>query len=364
MRWVTVVACAATVLTATGAMGQTPSISSGTGTFASGSTFVLQGSGFGDKADAAPYKFDTFESGSVGNQLSGWSFDTGGGSRNPEYSNSYVRPNSSKSAVCIYEGGQYLSTFGVYKPSGGLSTVYMDFWVLFDRPASVSRNHKLYRLYPGLNGGLPNQYLVSACPEVSANAWFTNDGVSGEWNDTRSYPGWAQNNAQRNWVHMQVYLEQSDASVTNGTLKAWFDCGNKINRSDYMSRSTTNSSDWHSLWFGNYLGHGTDGTCLNTSGDNYIYFDDVYIDVTQARVEAGNSSSYDNCTHREIQAPTSWNNTQVNVTVNTGSFNPGEQVWFFIVNENGAISSGRGPYVVDGTVIEVPGQPGQPELIN
>jgi len=359
MKWVSAGALFAMLLVASGAMAQAPTISGGNGTFATGNTFSITGSGFGTKASPNPYKYDDFEGGNVGGQLSGWQFDTGGGTTNPLYSNRWLRANSTRSAECPYVDGQYLSTFGVYRPEG-LETVYMDFWVLFDRPATVSRNHKLYRLYPGVNGGLPNQYLVSACPAIGPEAWFTNDGVSGGWNDTHAYPGWNQYDADDNWVHMQVFLKQSDAGVANGTLQAWFDGHLAVNRTDYQSRDTTNSASWHSLWFGNYLGHGTDGTCLETSGDNYILFDNVYIDVTRARVEAGNSADYNACTHREIQVPLSWDTGSIDFTVNAGSFGNGESVWLFVVDSNGNVSAGKGPYTVSGTAVEVPGQPGKP----
>lgn len=363
MRRIVAIACVTVICATSAALAQTPVISGGGGTFASGQNFVLQGSGFGQKSSPAPVKYDAFESGSVGSQLSGWDFDTGGGTQNPEYSNTWVRPNSTRSAVSIFENGQYLSSFGVYRPAG-FATVYMDFWVLFDRPNPVSRNHKLYRLYAGVNGGLPNQYLQLYCNSNNPEGHFTSDGVSGGgWSDTREYPGWGGDSAQHNWVHVQIYLEQSDPGVMNGILKSWFDCGNRVNRSDYLTRDTVNTSDWHSLWFGNYNGHESDQYCA-ASGDSHIYFDNVYIDVTQARVEVGNNANYDSCTHREIQVPVSWSDGEVQVTANPGSFNPGEQVWFFVVNDSGAVSSGRGPYLVDGTVVEGPGQPGQPTKVN
>ncbi len=363
MRQIVATICVVTVLTAAGAMAQTPVISTGSGTFATGQAFALEGTGFGTKATAAPLKYDNFEAGSNGNELADWNFDTGGGDRNPEYSNMFVRPHSDRSAVCIYENGQYLSTFGVYEPSG-MTTVYLDFWVLFDRPDPTARNHKLYRLYTGNGGGLPNQYLQLYCNDNQPTGHFTNDGVDGHsWGDTRAYPGWAADKAQHNWVHVQVYVEQSDAGVRNGVLKCWFDCGNKLDRDDYMSRGTVNRGDWHSLWFGNYSGHGSDGKCAS-SGDAHIYFDNIYVDVTQARVEAGNNADYDACTHREIQVPTSWNETSVNVTVNAGGFNSGQQVWLFLVNGSGAVSAGNGPFTVGGNIPLGSGQSGQPVRVN
>jgi hypothetical protein len=68
-----------------------------------------------------------------------------------------------------------------------------------------------------------------------------------------------------------------------------------------------------------------------------MYFDDVYIDTTQARVEVGNSPDFNSCTHREIQYPISWSDTEVQVDFRKGSFNRGDTVYFFVINDQGAV---------------------------
>lgn len=69
-----------------------------------------------------------------------------------------------------------------------------------------------------------------------------------------------------------------------------------------------------------------------------LYMDDIYIDTTPARVEIGNSSDFESCTHREVQYPTAWSDTQIKVNLRPGSFASGSQVYFFVVNANGTAS--------------------------
>jgi len=74
----------------------------------------------------------------------------------------------------------------------------------------------------------------------------------------------------------------------------------------------------------------------------YIYYDDVYIDNTIARVVAGDSPEFDNCTHQEIQIPTAWSDSSITITVNRGSFADGEEVYLFVVDANGNVSNSHG----------------------
>ena len=79
---------------------------------------------------------------------------------------------------------------------------------------------------------------------------------------------------------------------------------------------------------------------LGTQMWRAIYFDDVYVDSTQARVELGNDVSFDDCTHREIQIPTSWGDTSIGATINAGTFVADDEVYLFVVDREGNVSGG------------------------
>ncbi len=80
-------------------------------------------------------------------------------------------------------------------------------------------------------------------------------------------------------------------------------------------------------------------TYLGAGTSEEVYFDDIYVQVNnRARVEMCNEDTYDVCTHREIQTPTSWSNGSIDITVNQGSFEDGDAVYLYVVNEDGAVN--------------------------
>jgi hypothetical protein len=84
--------------------------------------------------------------------------------------------------------------------------------------------------------------------------------------------------------------------------------------------------------YGHWIGNGL--TKLNA------WLDDIYIQSgTQARVEIGNASNWQTCTHREIQTPVSWSDTSITITLNQGSFAVGETAYLFVVDADGNVNT-------------------------
>ena len=79
-----------------------------------------------------------------------------------------------------------------------------------------------------------------------------------------------------------------------------------------------------------------------------FYQDDIYVDNTQSRVMIGNNINFNNCTHREIQIPTAWSDTDIIVQFNQGSFADGAQAYLFVIDADGNASSGY-PITIGGT---------------
>jgi hypothetical protein len=85
----------------------------------------------------------------------------------------------------------------------------------------------------------------------------------------------------------------------------------------------------------------------------YPTFDDVYIAqgaYAQARVEIGNNSNYLNCTKLAISTHTNWVATSITSTIRGGNFTNGEDVYVFVIDSDGNISSGDGPYTFSALV--------------
>ena len=132
-----------------------------------------------------------------------------------------------------------------------------------------------------------------------------------------------------------MILKQSDVNISNGSVKIINDCVNQYNVINVKTRER-NGEMWEKLHF--FYGF----TNMDNADTLYNCLDDVYLNNSWARVEIGNNSIYGNCTHREIQIPSSWTSTSITITLNQGSFTNGDSIYFFVVDSLGNISNGYG----------------------
>ncbi len=296
-----------------------------------GEILNISGNGFGTKPVAAPLKFDSFETGAnnvdIGN---GWS--TSGGNK-PRYSSTVRRSNSQMSVRARFDGGAYGSSFGV---SGTpLSQIYLDAWYYLDAAAPFSRNHKIFRLHANIDLS-PNLYYNLYCAGIGSSH-LSQDGVNGNFH---TWLGQTAQTFSRKWSHIQAYFKASSAGVDDGTSEMWID-GEKVvdMRGSFRTRESGQGL-WDTLWLGNYFSHEADGSCPSTYGDAYTYWDDVYVDTSRARVEIGDSSSYNGARHREIQNIQSWSNNSVSIVYNPGTFTSTNGLYLFVIDDQGNVSPG------------------------
>lgn len=342
------------------AFGQTISGTSSS-TIASGQTLTISGSGFGTKSQAAPIYWTTFDDGTAGERID--SYDSGWTQRPEAGAWSYL------SVAGARRGGLGLENLGSKSGFNEASyhfpasaEIYVNYWFWVDSGGSV-RVLKMPRLtsstaaggggeYNGAgNTQMDGKYVTASggSADINYNDGCTNDLDADGGN---AGPGWITIPRGR-WFNVQFFRRNSSPpGSSNGTVIASLD-DNYRHLSDTM---VTRCSSWSGLhdtvWFN--LG-GSD--VVNTD----IYADDVYIDNTQARVEIGNASSYWSATHREIQIPSSWGDGSVVVTCNTGTFSNADNVWIFVVDSDGNISSGYGPLTVDSDFV-LPDAPSAPTL--
>lgn len=305
-------------------------VSGVTGTFQHGQSLTISGSSFGSKATAAPVKFDNFESGTVGQNLSGWDLYSAGDGQEPKYSATRYRGVGSQSARSDFTNNNYNSSFG-FEERVMTTTVFLDAWMYYDAVSPYSRNFKLWRSYYW-SSTTPNFYLNYYC--VDQGSHYSQDG-GGTWD---IWPDSDSADIGGGWHHFQTYYVQSSAGGTNGVVKLWLDGVELVNATGVNSRGAGENA-WDTFWVGNYLGHDAAAPC-GTYGDANVYWDDVYIDTTQSRAEIGNASIYTNATHREIQIPSAWSTGSITITVNRGSFGASDSVYLFIVDSDGSVSDG------------------------
>jgi len=152
-----------------------------------------------------------------------------------------------------------------------------------------------------------------------------------------TYPG---------WYHVTLQFEMGTAGNADGRWIGWSShngfTGTYVVQDDYWPAASyqlinADLDDMNAVSFHNYLG--------NTESDPErdveltIYYDDIYIDNVWNRVEIGDNSVFANCTHREIQIPTAWSDTEISFTLNTGSLASGTY-YVFVVDSDGTASSG------------------------
>lgn len=325
-----------------------PSIVTLSGTLNHKSTLTISGSGFATKSPATPLKWDDFESGANGSVLTGWNlYSSGGNSGRPSYSSTITRTNSNLSARADFTNSNYNSSFGIVDyASPDLSSIYVDGWVYDDSASPDSRNVKLIRWYSDWDTTAnQDRFLNIYCSSVN-NSMHVSGGAG-------SYDYWTNGYGylyfEKNWRHIQIFMSHGTPGNSDGTLKMWLGGIPIVNATNINLRSSS-QSPWNTVWLGNYLGHGAESPC-SASGDANIYWDDVYIDKTQARVEIGDAPTWASCTHREIQIPSSWSANSITLSVNQGSFSSLSSTYLYVVDPNGSVNQNGFPLGANGPLV-------------
>jgi hypothetical protein len=80
-------------------------------------------------------------------------------------------------------------------------------------------------------------------------------------------------------------------------------------------------------------------------GDNDVLISEVYLDNTPARVFisskndiTGNWWAYNASAHNEVQVPSAWSTSEIQVTVNRGTFGATDTAYLYVVDTDGAVS--------------------------
>lgn len=114
-----------------------------------------------------------------------------------------------------------------------------------------------------------------------------------------------------------------------------------VNGSKYQEHAGTLCSNL-SANYGQGLGLQVIDT-FDTNGElpngTNIYFDDLYVDNTWARVIIGNASTLAASTTREVQIPSAWADTSITVTVNRGNFASNGSAYLYVVDANNTVNA-------------------------
>lgn len=300
-------------------------------------TIQINGTNFGVKNPAAPLVWDTFENGALGNAIQNTSaivgnWQSGAGSDNVFYSSerSYA---GNKSAYHRFTPSQWNSSLSKNNNSG-YPIVFMDWKEYFPSSNNKISNYKIFRLY-GNND--TKQWFPGAMCSVGVIE-FT--GIETFWD-----PGLPRSQWDR-WIHYQFGLKESSTSTSSdGVLFGYKDAEPYgYFGTNYQTR-IENSAYFDQIRIGHYFDVGARDGC-DPNDNSKTFSDNVYIDITFARVEIGDNSNYDYAA-REIQIPTSWSSTNITATLNPGklfdwaSTNLNENLKIFVVNAENQKSVGN-----------------------
>jgi hypothetical protein len=321
-----------------------PSITGVTGTLSHGQTVTIAGSGFGTKSPVAPAAFEDFSDG-VANGIS----KHGGTWHITNNTDNLRTPFDTMNARCDFKNpGGYCdySYDAVTAPRW-----FVQYWF---KPAPNWQWGTT--TYGGGNDGLANVKYWRLFPTGARN--YSNVGLA-----------WHGFNANRT----SVFVENGTTTVidtANATLLtpgAWH-----LIQVAFAENSGVDQADGRlRLWIDGALRYTTDALVTNVGSDGpavnkrpfiiglwdswppsdapvdtmYGYYSDIYVDTSWARVEVGDAPVYENCTVREIQIPSSWSASSIQITFRQGTFGNGQTVYVFVVDESGAVSPGFGVVV-------------------
>ena len=337
----------------------TPSITSGT-------TSSITGTGFGTNTSVGTsklqYNGSNIESGTDGGvfTMTGWGvYSTTESDENavPRYSSTKAH-SGSQSIKIDYTHDDSLNRYKgnfYYDYGSGISRVYVSFWVICDRAGSTGQ-WKIWRIKNDTSFTDGSLDFIQNCFANNTSriaSLFTTQG-----NDDWDCNGCAYDSHEQylsadevpgptavmnRWVRMEYWIDVGTRDNYDGTFFYKFhdpdnstpvikDIPKLSFDGNLMILKTGTTSDWQALLFG---GAAVDGL------DLLVYFDDVFIQIgSWARVEIGDASTWANCTHREVQLPTSWSDTSISFTLQQGSFSSGQTVYLFVVDDDGNASSG------------------------
>jgi len=312
-------------------------------------SFIITGVNFGLKATSEPIKFETFEGFGEGDNLrdnSTW-WNT-----RENLAQVDISSKKSRSVNSLLSGEAYVSNNGApefWKKEVGFSDTrkaYVNFWFNPARVQGWNANEngsqfKTFKLLGNVSdsgiGSYPGyEFFVWEYDDPQVIQYTVHNGVI-----SPTYTDYFEQNCVEFgdvWYNYALQMDFGDIGEVNGDIKLW------LSRNGMSYNTVKNENPrlqdvgepiMDYVYFHNYLDVNSDSDGIfNTTW----YYDDIYIDNSWARVEIGDNPIYEDCTHREIQYINSWSNESINVIFNQGSFNDSEDMYLFIVNEEGIVN--------------------------
>ena len=333
-----------------------------------GTTLTITGRNFGSKATPAPQRWETWETGEAGqspNAVSSY-WNDGDNSSVSTGQNRHGYSTRSMKVEFPSSGGAYF-----FRNDSELDKYYVNFWVRWrwvDDESNVPTGAIQYQIkffrfdnevkvtwhmaptlpafaayYPSSGGAFV--YWQPKVEGASCTGMVTVD-AGKTWTDNLPTYGDPRLPA---WLNYVVLVDQTDIESVQFRIYA-----SEPDFSAPYELDTKNGVSFANLCAGHEGERFRDikfGGNVESGGPEWpvtLYYDDIYIDNTWARVEIGDKATYDACTRREVQIPVAWSSTSVRVTVNQGSFENGEAAYLYVSDAAGNLNAQGTPVVFGG----------------
>jgi len=322
-----------------------PRITGVTGTVGDNQEIVLGGSGFG--ANDLSIEWLGGRDGVIERGTDGQPFLSSG--RPNWYEDLYParfddsRSHSYSKSLILDSSVQQDGRFGLaYDTREDIQLAYVTYYTYFDNQGMTAGQWKMYRTMP----------VVSVLDRETPQFVMFNKRNFGGASNIAWRPGtasesqtWLLDGALPDaggWYRIELLLKPSSANgVADGYGRVWVHKpGEYINRvysaDNVLTYGPSDTRKMRVHMFQNYQGNGYGYVApLGTK----VWMDDIYISRSAARIEIGNRSTWDSCTHREIQHPVSWRDEAITFKLNRGSFASGAAVYLYVIDQAGTVNS-------------------------
>ncbi len=298
---------------------------------------TLNGSGFGVKVPAAPLMWDDFDSGVENDRVADWYTWSNLSGYYPKYSSERVRTAGSKAAHQFFGDGNYNCTLGLVRLPD--TPIYISGWFYNTTYGAPTRNTKLI----SYRGGNPGEWKVpngrtDLYPINGSGHMYIADCDGTDIGQDWGLRGDLYSDA---WHRLESYMDMGTVGVADGVYEVFRDGQEWASFSGVMRNSDCR---YNNVYLMSYFA--LDRGDPKPSMD--FYWDELYVDITKARIELGNASTWAASTHKEIQIPRTWTANEISFQVNQGTFADGQQVYLYVVDENGVANSNGLPVTVSG----------------
>jgi len=143
------------------------------------------------------------------------------------------------------------------------------------------------------------------------------------------------------WLNEQIIHRIGDIDVQNGVFSYirngdnlmydWKDTATgQIQSGLRLWRlRTTDRPNIHTQFYFDQVSNGTG------PGPLYVYYDNIYIDNTWARVMLCDTPTWSACTKPEVQIPVTWSDSKIEAVVNYGDLDVSQPIYAYVVNQAG-----------------------------